>query len=58
MEPATGSYSEEPSDMRARDPVRVTTSSQGFLGGDFCLLGSIQVIALVSGYMVCCLLAV
>lgn len=58
MEPATGSYSEESFDMRARDPVRVTTNSQGFLGGDFCLLGSIQVIALVSGYMVCCLLVV
>ena len=57
VEPAAGDYSEEPSDMRARDPVRVTMSLQGFLGGDFCLRRSIEVIALVSGYMVCCLLA-
>ena len=58
MEPAAGSHSEEPSDMRARDLVRVNMSSQGFSGGDFCLLGSIEAIAFVSGYMICCLLDV
>lgn len=53
VERVTGDYSERIFCLRARDPICVTISSQGFLGGDFCLPGSVQVTALVSGHTVC-----